>query len=125
MVLVSKENYPEMKSFLKKVGSNRLLRAQKLTVSFKTPWNLLAKTVTTARQRDPKIAAGWYARAALAGLSLAQLRLADLYEQGVGVDKDHAKALALLERAARNGYGPAQVRLRDMGVTRPLSAASL
>jgi site-specific DNA recombinase len=53
------ENYPEMKEFIKKVGSNRLLRAQKLTVSFKTPWNLLAKTVTAARERDPKNPVGY------------------------------------------------------------------
>jgi hypothetical protein len=33
----SDENWLEMKSFLKKVGSNRHLRAQTLTVSFKKP----------------------------------------------------------------------------------------
>jgi hypothetical protein len=49
---LSEENYPEMKSFLKKVGSNRLLQGKKLTVSFPEPWNLLAKTVSSARQRD-------------------------------------------------------------------------
>jgi hypothetical protein len=38
------ENWVEMKSFLQKVGSNRLLRAQTLTVSFKKPWGLLAET---------------------------------------------------------------------------------
>jgi hypothetical protein len=32
---VSSENWLEMKSFLQNVGSNRLLRAQTLTVSFK------------------------------------------------------------------------------------------
>jgi site-specific DNA recombinase len=49
---LSEANYPEMKSFLKKVGSNRLLQGKKLTISFQEPWNLLAKTVTAARQRD-------------------------------------------------------------------------
>lgn len=39
------ENWLEMKSFLKKVGSNRLLRAQTLTVSFTKPASLLAETV--------------------------------------------------------------------------------
>ncbi len=34
----------EMKSFLQKVGSNRLLRAQSLTVTFTKPWNSLAET---------------------------------------------------------------------------------
>jgi site-specific DNA recombinase len=51
---LSEENWPEMKNFLKKVGSNRLLRAQTLTVSFKEPWNLLSKTISAARQRDEK-----------------------------------------------------------------------
>ena len=46
---VSDENWEEMKSFLKKVGSNRLLRAQTLTVSFKKPWDLLAQTTIAAR----------------------------------------------------------------------------
>ena len=38
------ENWLRMRAFLQDVGSNRLLRAQPLTVSFKKPWNLLAKT---------------------------------------------------------------------------------
>src|SRR5258708_204564 len=33
-----------MKSFLLKVGSNRLLRSQTLRVSFKKPWDFLAET---------------------------------------------------------------------------------
>jgi hypothetical protein len=41
---VSEENWLEMKSFLQRVGSNRLLRAQTLTVSFKKPADLLAET---------------------------------------------------------------------------------
>jgi len=51
---VSEENWLEIKSFLKKVGSNRLLREQTLTVSFKEPWNLLSKTVSVARERVQK-----------------------------------------------------------------------
>jgi hypothetical protein len=38
-----------MKSFLQKVGSNRLLRAQTLTVSFKKPFDLLAETNLAVR----------------------------------------------------------------------------
>jgi site-specific DNA recombinase len=54
----------EMKSFLKKVGSNRLLRAQTLTVSFKKPWNYLVETnialrsVSDATERNSK----WWRR---------------------------------------------------------------
>jgi site-specific DNA recombinase len=43
-------NWLEMKSFLLKVGLNRLVRSQTLTVSFKKPWNSLAET-TVAAQR--------------------------------------------------------------------------
>ncbi len=42
--LVSKGDELEMKSFLEKVGSNRFLRAQTLTVAFKKPWISLAET---------------------------------------------------------------------------------
>jgi hypothetical protein len=46
---VSEDNWLEMKSFLKKVGSNRLLRAQTLTVSFTKPFALLAETNLAVR----------------------------------------------------------------------------
>ena len=46
---VSNDNWLEMKSFLKKVGSNRLLRAQTLTVSFKKPFDSLAETNIAVR----------------------------------------------------------------------------
>jgi hypothetical protein len=38
-----------MKSFLKKVGSNRRFRAQTLTVIFKNPFDSLAKTTVAAQ----------------------------------------------------------------------------
>ena len=53
---VQQENWLEMKSFLKKVGSNRLLRAQTLTVSFTKPAYLLAETVL-AVQRTTDVSA--------------------------------------------------------------------
>ena len=56
---LSEENWPEMKNFLKKVGSNRLLRAQKLTVGFRSPWDALAKTTLAARERDEKNPIGY------------------------------------------------------------------
>jgi DNA invertase Pin-like site-specific DNA recombinase len=46
---VYSDNWLKMKSFLKENGSNRLLRAQTLTVSFKKPFNLLAETVVAVR----------------------------------------------------------------------------
>jgi hypothetical protein len=46
-------NSLEMKSFLQAIGSNRLLDAQTLTVSFKKPWNLLAETVAAVRNVEP------------------------------------------------------------------------
>ena len=47
---VSDENWVEMKSFLQKVGLNRLLRAQTLTVSFAKPFNSLAETNLAVRE---------------------------------------------------------------------------
>jgi site-specific DNA recombinase len=47
--LVISKDWFEMKSLLKKIGSNRLLSGQTLTVSFKKPWNLLAETTIAAR----------------------------------------------------------------------------
>jgi site-specific DNA recombinase len=41
---VAEENFPKMRSFLLRVGSNRLLRSQTLRVSFKKPWDFLAET---------------------------------------------------------------------------------
>jgi hypothetical protein len=45
---VSNDNWLEMKSFLENVGSNRLLRAQTLTVTFKKPFDSLAETTLAA-----------------------------------------------------------------------------
>ncbi len=45
----AEKSWLEMKSFLKRVGSNRLLHAQTLSVSFKKPWNYLAKTTVALR----------------------------------------------------------------------------
>jgi len=47
---VLEDNWLEMKSFLQKVGSNRLVHSQTLTVSFKKHWIPLAET-TVAAQR--------------------------------------------------------------------------
>ena len=43
------DNGLEMKSFLKRVGSNRLLCAQTLTVTFRKPFDSLAETVVAIR----------------------------------------------------------------------------
>jgi site-specific DNA recombinase len=47
---VAEGNWLKMKSFLQRVGSNRLLRAQTLTVSWKSTWENLAKTVLAVRR---------------------------------------------------------------------------
>jgi hypothetical protein len=53
-----------MKSFLIKNGSNRLLRAQTLTVSFKTPFDSLAKTNIAERDApgDFSSSSRWWRR---------------------------------------------------------------
>jgi len=53
---VFSENWLGMKSFLEKVGSNRLLRAQTLTVSFKQPFDSLAETTITVRSTRDEFA---------------------------------------------------------------------
>ncbi len=50
------DHYLEMSSFLKNVGSNRLLRAGTLCVEFKKPWNSLAETSVAARSADVNFA---------------------------------------------------------------------
>ncbi len=46
---VLENNWSAMKSFLQKVGSNRTVRSQTLTVSFKKHWISLAETTVAAR----------------------------------------------------------------------------
>ena len=41
--LLNSENYPEMKTFLKNIGSNHILQNQKLSISWKIPFNLAAE----------------------------------------------------------------------------------
>jgi hypothetical protein len=43
--MLSEDNLGEMKSFLQKVGLNRVFRDQTLTVTFRKPWDSLAQTV--------------------------------------------------------------------------------
>jgi hypothetical protein len=58
------ENWSEMKSFLEKVGSNRILRAETLTVSFKKPFHLSAETTLAVRSTNDISAANlkWWRR---------------------------------------------------------------
>ena len=50
-------NFSEVKNFLKKVGLNRPLSQQKLSLDFKKPFNLLAKLPAEARAEAPSKAA--------------------------------------------------------------------
>ena len=61
---VSDNNWLEMKSFLKKVGSNRVLGAQTLAVSFKKPFDLLAETNIAERiaPGDSSLSSKWWRR---------------------------------------------------------------
>ena len=61
---VFSDNWLGMKSFLEKVGSNRLLRAQTVTVSFKKPFDLLAETNVTVRNAPIDFSANsvWWSR---------------------------------------------------------------
>ena len=62
---------------------------------------------------DMKEAVKWYEKAAEQGLPEAQHALAGCYREGEGVAKDPAKAKALYEKAAKQGYGPSQSVLEE------------
>ena len=56
-------------------------------------------------------AANYYARAVTSGSDIAKLFLGRLYEDGLGVPRDGAKAMALYQDAADKGVASAQYRL--------------
>ena len=61
---------------------------------------------------DPGLAVGFLERAVERGSPEAQMELARLYEQGIGVDVDEARALELYEAAAEQGFADA---INDLG----------
>jgi len=65
-----------------------------------------------AGQFDPVAAVDLLKRAADAGAPEAQFELAKLYEQGIGVNADSAKALELYQAAARQNFADA---INDLG----------
>lgn len=75
--------------------------------------------------KNPEAAFGWCEKAAAAGLLSAKLRLAQMYDQGIGRPRDAAKANALIHEAAESGLSEAQFRLAmvylqgGMGITKP------
>ncbi|SPH18682.1 Putative beta-lactamase HcpC [Defluviimonas aquaemixtae] len=64
------------------------------------------------RDYAPSDAAKWLEEAAGAGSAEAQFELAKLYETGLGVDADPARALALHQEAAAQGFADA---INDLG----------
>lgn len=61
---------------------------------------------------DPAEAVDFLTRAAEAGSPEAQMELAKLYEQGIGVDRDEARALSLYQAAAAQDFADA---INDLG----------
>jgi len=55
--LALQENFSEMKNFLKKIGLNRQISQQKLSIDFKKPFDFLAKLPAEARGEAPSEAA--------------------------------------------------------------------
>jgi len=51
--LALQDNFLEMKNYLKKIGSNRRLAAERLEIDFKKPFDLLAKLPAEARGEAP------------------------------------------------------------------------
>lgn len=64
----------------------------------------------TGRQQDEaaKAAAGWYQRAAEAGVAMAQAKLGNCYFAGAGVQRDFVAAQNWYRRAANQGFADAQ-----------------
>ena len=64
---VKEENWLEMKSFLQKVGLNRLFRSQTLTVTFKKHWISLAETTVAANRAtsESERSSRWWRRGEL------------------------------------------------------------
>ncbi len=63
---------------------------------------------------EPRIAADYYKQAADQGFTEAQVSLAALYRQGLGVPKDLKRAVALLYQAAARRHPVAQADLGDL-----------
>src|SRR3989338_7581830 len=62
--LALQDNFSSPKNYLKKIGSNRRLAAERLEIDFKKPFDLLAKLPAEARGEAPRAAANsiWWAR---------------------------------------------------------------
>lgn len=50
--LASTENFDEIKSFLKKIGSNQKIENQSLSIFWKSPWDYLAKAHAEGRSPE-------------------------------------------------------------------------
>jgi TPR repeat protein len=61
--------------------------------------------------QQPEEAKMWFQRAADQKFPVAIKELAEMYERGLGVDKDSTEAARLYIQAAELGYVPAQIRL--------------
>jgi uncharacterized protein len=57
----------------------------------------------------------WITKAADKGNGRAQYSLGNMYEQGLGVDKDRSKAIELYKASAKNGDQSAKDRLKALG----------
>ena len=76
-------------------------------------WRILRLT-GSGIERDPALAAAWFARAAQQEMVQAEIRLAQLHFTGEGVPQDHLKAAELLRRPAAAGYSEAETLLAGL-----------
>ena len=68
-------------------------------------------------ERDYARARHWYERAVELDHGPAFFNLGQLYEYGLGVNKDEDRAVDLYREAARRGRKPAQEELRKRGLS--------
>lgn len=66
---------------------------------------------TDGFEENPKVAVEWFKKAAEQGESEAQLRIAECYRDGIGVEQSHEEATIWFEKAAEAGNDESQVLL--------------
>ncbi len=75
---------------------------------------------TIGRGRDCKSAVGWWKKAAEAGDARSMVKLGDLYAQGIYFSQNREKAIKYYQKAAADGYAPAEKRLARLNPKEPL-----
>lgn len=69
-------------------------------------------------KQNPGEAIEWYRKAAAQGYALSQYNLAQMHEQGMGMPRDTAQAVAMYRKLAETGFGEARMRVSMLEIER-------